>query len=103
MRVVLCNCPPEAAPGLARALVERRLAACVNIVPGVRSIYRWKGEVVEDSESTLLVKTAADAVEALRAALIELHPYQVPEVVVLDVDSNASHAPYVDWVRAATR
>jgi len=101
MRVMLCNCPPDAAPALARALVESGLAACVNAIPGVKSWYRWQGELVEDSESTLLIKTAAERVDALRELIVDRHPYDVPEVVVLDVDVAASHAPYVDWVRGA--
>ncbi len=99
MRVVLCNCPPDGAADIARALVERGLAACVNVVPGVRSFYVWDGAVQDDGESTLLIKVAADGVDALREALVELHPYDVPEVVVLTVDAAASHGPYVDWVR----
>lgn len=103
MRVVLCNCPPEGAPALARGLVEGRHAACVNIVPGVRSVYRWQGEIVDDAEATLVIKTAADRLDALRVAILALHPYEVPEIVVLEVDAAASYGPYVDWVRAETR
>lgn len=101
MRVVLCNTPTEEARPLARELVSRGLAACVNVIPAVTSVYGWKGDLVEDSEATLLIKVAASGVEALRAAIVELHPYEVPEVVVLGVDVHASHKPYVDWVRAA--
>ncbi len=101
MRVVLCNCPPDGAADLARTLVEDGLAACVNVLPGVRSFYVWDGAVQDDAESTLLIKVAAEGVDALRAALIDRHPYDVPEVVVLAVDADASHGPYVDWVRAA--
>lgn len=82
---------------VARALVERRLAACVNVVPGVVSTYRWKGEVERDDEHLLVVKTRADRVAALREALVTLHPYELPELVVLPVE--AGHAPYLDWVR----
>ncbi|MFN8092011.1 MAG: divalent-cation tolerance protein CutA [Vicinamibacteria bacterium] len=82
---------------VARALVERRLAACVNVVPGVVSTYRWKGEVERDDEHLLVVKTRADRVEALREALVTLHPYELPELVVLPVE--AGHAPYLAWIR----
>jgi len=82
---------------VARALVERRLAACVNVVPGVVSTYRWKGEVERDDEHLLVVKTLADRVEALREALVTLHPYELPELVVLPVE--AGHAPYLAWIR----
>lgn len=101
MRVVLCNTPTEEARPLARALVSGGLAACVNVIPAVTSVYGWKGDLVEDSEATLLIKVAASGVDALRAAIVELHPYEVPEVVVLGVDVEVSHKPYVDWVRAA--
>lgn len=82
---------------VARALVERRLAACVNVVPGVVSTYRWKGEVERDDEHLLVVKTRADRVAALREALVTLHPYELPELVVLPVE--AGHAPYLAWIR----
>lgn len=100
MRVVLCNTTPDDAPRLARALVEQQLAACVNIIPTITSVYRWKGEVTEDTEATLLIKVAAERVEILRDAIVELHPYEVPEVVVLAVEADLSHLPYVEWVRA---
>ena len=86
----------EDAARIARALVERRLAACVNVVPGVTSYYRWKGEVVSDGEWLLVVKTTADVFDALRDALVELHPYDLPEVVALGIEGG--HAPYLDWI-----
>ncbi len=101
MRVVLCNCPPDAASDLARGLIEDRLAACVNVVPGVRSLYVWEGRVCDDAESTLLIKVRAEGVAALRDAIVARHPYTVPEIVVLGVDVDACFGPYVDWVRGA--
>ena len=86
----------EDAERIARALVERRLAACVNVVPGVVSTYRWRGEVCRDEERLLVVKTRAERLEALREALVGLHPYEVPELVVLPV--TAGHAPYLAWL-----
>lgn len=100
MNIVVCNCPPDAAEKIARALVERRLAACVNLIAGVRSFYRWEGELCDDAETTLLIKVTPEGVESLREAIVELHPYSVPEVVVLPVNADQSHQPYVDWVRA---
>ncbi|MCK6552190.1 divalent-cation tolerance protein CutA [Myxococcota bacterium] len=88
--------PEAAARDLARQLVARRLAACVNIVPQVRSVYAWKGEVHEDVESLLVIKVARAGFEALRAAVIELHPYELPEVIALDVP--LAHEPYAAWV-----
>lgn len=86
----------EDAERVARALVERRLAACVNVVAGVVSVYRWKGEVCRDEERLLVIKTRADRLEALREALVELHPYEVPELVSLPI--TGGHAPYLAWL-----
>jgi periplasmic divalent cation tolerance protein len=86
----------EDAERIGRALVGRRLAACVSVVPGVVSIYRWKEGVERDEERLLVVKTRAEKVEALREALVALHPYELPELVVLRVE--AGHAPYLAWI-----
>lgn len=102
MRLLVCNCPPGVGVTLARTVVEEGLAACVNIVPGVLSVYRWDGAIQEDQECTLLLKVASGGVAALRERLVVLHPYDVPEVLVLEVDVGESHTPYVDWVRATT-
>jgi len=99
-RVVLVTAPPRAARRLARALVERRVAACVNLLPGVRSVYRWKGRVEEAGETLLVIKTAARRVPALLAAVRELHPGEVPEAVALPV--TAGLGPYLRWVDAET-
>ena len=99
MRLVLCNAAPGQANTLARQVVEEGLAACVNLVP-IRSVYRWEGEVHDEAEVTLWIKVAADGVDRLRGRLVELHDYDVPEVVVLPVEVEASHAPYVQWVRS---
>jgi periplasmic divalent cation tolerance protein len=102
MRIILSNCPPDKADTIADALVEERLAACVNAVPGVRSTYRWRGKIERDAETTLLVKTAAASLDRCVARLRALHPYEVPEIVVLAPDVAASFAPYVQWVRDET-
>ncbi len=101
LRVVLVTVPPRRARALARALVERRVAACANLVPGVRSVYRWKGAVEEARETLLVLKTTAARVAALEAAVRELHPYSVPEVVSLPVDHAL--AAYAGWVGTETR
>jgi periplasmic divalent cation tolerance protein len=99
VRVALVTAPDaEAGARIARTLVEERLAACVNLVPGVRSIYRWEGAVQDDGEVLLVVKTAAGRAEALAARVREVHPYDVPEVLLLAVQGGS--APYLDWVRA---
>ena len=86
---------------IARALVEERLAACVNVLPGVRSIYRWKGAVEEASEVMLVAKTRAERTGALAARVRALHPYELPEVVALPV-TDGSRA-YLRWVIAESR
>jgi periplasmic divalent cation tolerance protein len=81
---------------ISRALVERGLAACVNVVPGVVSIYRWQGAVQKEQEFLLVIKTRVEAVEPLRAALVSLHPYEVPELVAWPI--TAGHEPYLRWI-----
>lgn len=88
----------EVAAGLARALVEARLAACGNVVPGLRSIYRWEGKVEDEAEVLLLLKTTRERLPALRDEVLRRHPYQVPEVVALPVEGGS--AAYLDWVRS---
>lgn len=98
--VVLSTLPnDERGATLARALVDEGLAACVNLVPGVRSIYRWDGAVADDREQLAVIKTRRDRAEALVARLVALHPYQVPEAVVVPVAGG--HAPYLAWVAGA--
>jgi periplasmic divalent cation tolerance protein len=87
---------PEDAERIARALVERRLAACVNVVPKVVSVYRWKGEICRDEELLLVVKTRRERLDALREAVVGLHPYEVPELVALPIE--AGHEPYLAWL-----
>ena len=98
MRIVLCNAPPAEAENLAQILVEERLAACVNLMP-VRSVYRWQGAVLQESEVTLLIKVSASRVSELRERIVQLHSYEVPEVVVLEVSTPESLASYVAFVR----
>ena len=98
--VVLCNAPPDRAGPIARALVERRLAACVSVVPAVVSHYRWEGELHEDTESTLFIKTRLARVAEVTAALRTLHPYDVPEVVALSLLAGVGNPDYLAWVRA---
>lgn len=103
INVVLCSCPAEQAETIARALVEQRLAACVNLLPGSTGIYRWEGRIRADAETTMIIKTASDRVDALRDGILALHPHNVPEIVVLRVDGTASHGTYLEWVIAETR
>jgi periplasmic divalent cation tolerance protein len=97
MRIALCTCAPVDADVIARALLDAG-AACVNILPAVRSLYVWEGKRCEDSESLLVVKFSAERAEAVAAAVHAAHPYALPEWVVLDVDP-ATSARYRAWVR----
>ncbi len=96
-RVVLTTAgSDEQAETLARALVERRLAGCVNVVRGVCSVYRWKGEVVREDERLLVIKTSEAQIEALGTVIRELHSYETPEMIVLPVAGG--DAAYLDWL-----
>lgn len=100
--VLLINAPQADAGRIARALVERKLAACVNVVPAVTSFYFWEGKLEEDQEATLLVKTARERVPELTRAVKEMHPYAVPEVIALPL-LEAGNADYLAWVRDSVR
>ena len=100
--LILSTCPDaDTAQRLARTLVEERLAACVSLLPGVVSTYRWQGDVEQATEVQLLAKTPADRRDALMARLAELHPYELPEI--LAVETAAGLPAYLDWVTAETR
>ena len=86
------------AAGLAKTLVERELAACVNVLPGVTSVYSWKGAVESDAEQQLVIKTTADKVAALDDAIAALHPYDVPEFIVLPIVAGSGR--YLAWLDA---
>ena len=100
--VVLCACPDESvADRIARELVGERLAACVNRLPGVRSVYRWKGALQDEPEVLLAIKTTRSRYEELEMRLKALHPYEVPEIIALPVLAGA--APYLAWLAEETR
>jgi periplasmic divalent cation tolerance protein len=95
-RIVLTTTDtPESAKRIAQSLVERRLAACVTIIPNLTSIYRWEGTVETASEILLLIKTLAEKLPALETALRELHTYEVPEFLVLPIESGSRL--YIEW------
>lgn len=97
MRIVLTTVDDtDRATALARSLVEEQLAACVNIVPGIRSIYLWHNEIEDEAELLLVIKTTAGLIDALRSRLADLHPYDVPEIVVIEPESVS--IPYLNWV-----
>jgi periplasmic divalent cation tolerance protein len=93
----LCACPDAAvAARIARALVEERLSACVNVLPGIRSFYRWQGAMEEAGEALLLIKTTRAALPALQARLVALHPYELPELLV--VEAAGGLPAYLAWI-----
>ena len=100
--LVVSTCAAETdAERLARALLDTRLAACVNVIPGVRSFYHWKGEIASDAEFMLLIKTSRDLFPALRAEIEKLHPYEVPELLALPILDGAQN--YLTWLQANLR
>ena len=102
VRVILVTCGTEdEGARIARALVERRLVACVNLIPGVRSIYRWEGKIEDAREVLLVAKTTAERVGQVTAAVRELHSYSCPETIALDVTEGAER--YLAWVAEETR
>lgn len=101
VEVVYCTCDDQAqAIALARGLVAERLAACVNVVPGLTSVYQWQTEICEDSELLLIIKTTRDTRPALQRWLEANHPYDVPEIIALPVAGGAP--AYLQWVLEET-
>lgn len=96
-----CTCPDaETARSLARTLVAEHLAACVNVLPGLVSIYRWQERIETDTEVLLMIKTTQARVAALAARIETLHPYDIPEVISHPITTGNTH--YLDWVRQCT-
>jgi periplasmic divalent cation tolerance protein len=100
VRVVFISVPREEANKLARALVEKRLAACVNIVPKIESFYWWDESVLKDEEALLIAKTTQQRFDALRAWVVENHPYDLPEIISLPISDGLSD--YIEWVKKET-
>jgi periplasmic divalent cation tolerance protein len=95
--VVLSTCASaEEAQRVARALVEKRLAACVNVIPGIRSVYRWKDAIEDEEEVLLVIKTSRALLEELRNEIERLHSYEVPEVIALSVVDGSER--YLTWM-----
>jgi periplasmic divalent cation tolerance protein len=95
--VVFVTAPTaEKAAELARTLVEEKLAACGNVVPGIRSIYRWEGKVQEDAEALLILKAPRKRLQELSDRVVQLHPYELPEVIALPIEGG--NWKYLDWI-----
>jgi periplasmic divalent cation tolerance protein len=99
--VVYVTAPQDEAVDLAKTLVEERLVACVNLVPGLRSIYWWRGKVEDEPEVLCIMKTRSNLFESLRDRVRELHSYEVEEIIALPI--VAGNPPYLDWIRENTQ
>ena len=91
----------DKAAELAKVLVEERLAACANLLPAIRSIYRWQGKLQDENEVLVLLKTRAEHLERLKLRILELHPYEVPEILAVPVE--AGYQPYLEWLAGETK
>ena len=98
--IVLCTCPPGDSLRLANLLVDEKLAACVNRVPAVTSVYRWQGERETATEDLLIIKTTRQAYPQLEATLRDTHPYKLPEIIAVPIEAGLT--AYLAWVNAAT-
>ena len=96
MQLILVSHPTDGAEDLARGLVEEGLAACVNILPGARSIYRWQGKIEDERECLLVMKTVADPIERIIEIIAKRHPFECPEVIVVPVVTGLGR--YLRWV-----
>ena len=101
-RIVLCSAGSEdEARKIARHLVEQRLAACVNIVPGMESIYRWQGKLESSGEWLLLIKTTVERFPAVRDAIRDLHSYELPECIAISIEDGSSG--YLEWIAQSVK
>ncbi len=98
--VVLITCPKDRAESIARSIVEKRAAACVNIIPQIRSIYWWEDKISTEEEALLIAKTRLDKMEELKKHVKEMHPYAVPEVIALPIVTCLRE--YLDWIDRET-
>lgn len=99
-RLILCTCPDnQVAEQLATSLVEQRLAACINIIPGLTSIYRWQGKLEKGTEVLLLIKSTQDRYAAVESAIRQQHPYELPEIIAVTLDEGLPD--YLRWITAS--
>lgn len=96
-QLILSTCPnQEIADIIATTLVDEQLAACVNIVPGIQSVYRWQGKTEKESELLLLIKARADALDKIKTRIVELHPYELPEIIAVPIGDGLKQ--YLEWI-----
>lgn len=97
IEIIFCTCPDkDTAKKLARLLVEKKLAACVNILPGITSVYAWEGKIESVQEHLLLIKSSKDKYQAIETTLYDHHPYEIPEIIAVPVQRGLSE--YLDWI-----
>lgn len=100
--IVLTTCPSsETATALAEQLIEAKLAACINVIPGVRSYYEWKGKLETGTEHLLLIKSRCDVFDALQIVITSAHPYELPEIIAVPITAGSS--PYLVWLDSTMR
>ena len=100
--ILICNSPNiENAKLISHTLVKEKLAACVNLFSGITSVYEWEGSIEEESEVTLLIKTKVDYVNDIENRIIDLHPYDTPEIIQINVP--ASNSKYYDWLNGVLK
>jgi periplasmic divalent cation tolerance protein len=99
--VIFVTCPAAESDRIASQLVEEQIVACVNIVPGIISIYRWQGKVCRDSEHLLIMKTERKLWQTLEKRVRELHPYDVPEIIEWPIENG--YAPYLNWITESVK
>jgi periplasmic divalent cation tolerance protein len=101
-QVLMCTCPDQlSAKSIAKHLVTEKLVACVNIVPSISSVYLWKDELVTDNELLLMIKTTTERFNQVCDAIEQVHPYEVPEVIALDI--RQGNKDYLDWIEQAVK
>ena len=98
LRLVFCTCSERNALRMAHVLVDEGVAACVNILPKVTSVYRWEGKICEGKEALLMIKTTQEQIKDLTEQIQENHEYSLPEILVIPINEEESYPPYISWV-----
>ncbi len=99
--VVMVSCPASEAEQISQTLVQEGLVACVNIMANITSVYQWKGEIVKEQESLLVIKSSLIVYDRLEARIKELHSYEIPEIICLAIENG--YAPYLEWLNSTLK